>query len=50
MKGKQIGAYDVLIAAIAISENLILVTSNEKEFLRVESLIIENWRIFQNNG
>ena len=43
-KGTPIGAYDILIAAIAISENLTLVTSNEKEFLRVDNLIIENWR------
>jgi len=43
-KGTPIGAYDILIAAIALSENLTLVTSNEKEFLRVDNLIIENWR------
>ena len=43
-KGGPIGAYDILIASIAVSENLVLVTSNEKEFLRVDNLIIENWR------
>ena len=43
-KGVPIGAYDILIASIAVSENLVLVTSNEKEFLRVDNLIIENWR------
>jgi len=42
-KGTPIGAYDILIAAVALSENLTIVTSNEKEFLRVDNLIIENW-------
>ena len=42
--GKTIGAYDALIAGIAIAENLILVTSNIREFTRIEGLIIENWR------
>ena len=43
-KGTPIGAYDILIASIALSTDLTLVTSNEKEFLRVDDLIIENWR------
>ncbi len=43
-KGTPIGAYDILIASIAISKDLILVTSNEREFLRVDNLTIENWR------
>lgn len=42
--GKPIGSYDILIAGIAKANDLILVTSNEKEFLRVEQLILENWR------
>lgn len=33
----------MLIAAQALSRNLILVTENEKEFSRVEKLRIENW-------
>jgi tRNA(fMet)-specific endonuclease VapC len=33
----------MLIAAIAKSLDLTLVTNNEKEFSRVESLKIENW-------
>jgi len=41
--GKIIGAMDLLPAAQAINNNLILVTNNEKEFLRVENLRIENW-------
>ncbi|PCJ23766.1 MAG: VapC toxin family PIN domain ribonuclease [Rickettsiales bacterium] len=43
-QGTPIGAYDVLIAGIAMSANLTLVTSNEREFLRVDGLEIENWR------
>lgn len=42
-QGKVIGPLDMLIAAHALSENLILVTNNEKEFKRIESLRIENW-------
>lgn len=43
-KGQTIGAYDILIAATAMSHSLILVTSSEKEFTRVADLKIENWR------
>ena len=43
-KGTPIGSYDILIAGIARAENLILATSNEKEFARVDNLTIENWR------
>jgi tRNA(fMet)-specific endonuclease VapC len=42
-RGMPIGANDMLIAAIAKSHDLTLVTNNEKEFSRVESLKIENW-------
>lgn len=41
--GKPIGPNDLLIAAHAKSEELILVTDNEKEFRRVDSLSVENW-------
>ncbi len=43
-KGTPIGPYDVLISATALVNNLVLVTSNEKEFNRIEELEIENWR------
>lgn len=39
-----IGANDVLIAAHALSEGLTLVSDNIKEFSRVPSLIVVNWR------
>ncbi len=42
-RGNIIGALDMLIAAHAVSENLILVTNNTKEFNRIASLKIENW-------
>jgi tRNA(fMet)-specific endonuclease VapC len=38
-----IGPLDMLIAAHALSNDLVLVTNNEKEFNRIESLKIENW-------
>lgn len=41
--GTIIGAMDMLIASIALSNNLILLTNNEKEFNRVPKLKIENW-------
>jgi tRNA(fMet)-specific endonuclease VapC len=42
--GSPIGSYDVLIAATALSHNLMIVTSNVREFQRVPNLQIENWR------
>jgi len=42
-KGNIIGAYDLQIAAHAMSLNAILVTNNENEFKRVKGLKIENW-------
>jgi tRNA(fMet)-specific endonuclease VapC len=34
---------DIMIAAIALSNKLTLVTNNEKHFIRIPDLIIENW-------
>jgi tRNA(fMet)-specific endonuclease VapC len=42
-KGIPIGPYDVLIAACAKANNLILVTHNIKEFKRIEGLQVEDW-------
>ena len=42
-KGTIIGDNDLWIAAHALSENLILVTNNEREFIRVQDLQVENW-------
>ena len=41
--GQPIGPLDMLIAAQAISRNLILVTNNETEFKRIENLKVKNW-------
>ncbi|MDI9637794.1 type II toxin-antitoxin system VapC family toxin [Oscillatoria amoena NRMC-F 0135] len=43
--GTRIGAYDLQIAAIALTNNLTLVTHNTREFERVEGLQIEDWEI-----
>lgn len=43
-EGKIIGAYDMLIAAQALAKNLILVTVNTKEFCRIKTLTIEDWK------
>jgi tRNA(fMet)-specific endonuclease VapC len=43
-RGRPIGAYDVLIAGTALANELVLVTSNVREFNRVEGLRIEDWR------
>ena len=43
--GKTIGPLDMLIAAHALSENLIVITNNEREFGRVHRLKMENSHI-----
>lgn len=41
--GAPCGAYDMLIAGHARSEDLIVVTNNIREFARVPGLMVENW-------
>ena len=41
--GEPIGPFDLLIAAQALSRELVLITNNEKEFKRVKNLKFENW-------
>jgi tRNA(fMet)-specific endonuclease VapC len=41
--GTPIGAYDLQIAAIALANNLTLITHNTREFSRVEGLQLEDW-------
>ena len=41
--GTPIGPNDYLIAAIALANNLILVTHNTREFSRVPGLRLEDW-------
>ncbi len=42
-RGQLIGPYDLLIAAQALSRDLVLVTNNLREFERVPGLKCENW-------
>jgi tRNA(fMet)-specific endonuclease VapC len=42
-RGRPIGDFDSLIAAQAITHDLILVTNNLKEFERIQGLRTENW-------
>ncbi|MFZ7132852.1 MAG: type II toxin-antitoxin system tRNA(fMet)-specific endonuclease VapC [Eubacteriales bacterium] len=42
-QGNVIGNMDMLIGSQAITRSLILVTNNEKEFKRIENLVVENW-------
>lgn len=42
-KGMKIGDMDLLIAANALEEELIVVTGNGKHFSRIPGLKVENW-------
>lgn len=43
-EGKIIDDADLFIAACALTNNLILITNNEKHFERIGSLKLENWK------
>lgn len=45
VKGTPIGGYDMQIAAIALANDVTLVTHNTKEFSRIGQLKIEDWEI-----
>ena len=42
-KGQIIGSNDLWLAAHARANDWVMVTNNEKEFLRVQGLMVENW-------
>ena len=42
-KGQPIDDIDLLIAGIAVSNNLILTTNNESDFKRIKGLEVINW-------
>jgi tRNA(fMet)-specific endonuclease VapC len=42
-EGNIIGPIDMLLAAQALSKDLILVTNNTKKFERIDNLKLENW-------
>lgn len=41
--GTPIGANDLWIAAQTLAADVTLVTNNQREFLRVQGLMVENW-------
>ena len=41
--GTPIGPMDLMIAAHALSERLIVVTKNRREFERIPGLVVEDW-------
>ena len=43
-KGSVLDNQDVLIAGIALEQNLVLNTNNEKHFSRIPDLLIDNWK------
>jgi tRNA(fMet)-specific endonuclease VapC len=43
VEGRPIGKYDLLIAGLARSRGLAVVTGNVREFERVPGLLVENW-------
>ena len=48
--GRPIGPYDLLIAGQARTRDLILITANSNEFMRVEGLEWEDWSIPRAGG
>ena len=44
-RGSIIGPHDLMIAAIALANGLILVTNNLREFERIPNLSCENWTV-----
>jgi tRNA(fMet)-specific endonuclease VapC len=42
--GQTIGANDLMIAAIALANNLVLITLNAREFGRIAALTLEDWQ------
>lgn len=44
-KGNPVDDIDLLIAGVAIENEMILVTNNEKHFGRIPNLKIENWTL-----
>jgi len=41
--GNLIDDFDILIGATAVANNMIWVTENEKHFVRISKVKIENW-------
>lgn len=43
--GQPISPHDLLIAAIALANGVVLVTNNIREFARVPDLVCEDWTV-----
>ena len=43
-RGKLIGPYDLQLAAQALARDLIFVTNNTNEFVRIKKLKLEGWK------
>ena len=41
--GRPVGELDMQIASIALANDMTLVTNNEKEFIRIPDLTVQNW-------
>ena len=44
-QGCPVGSYDILLAGTALNHKFIFVSSNVKEFNRVNGMKLENWRL-----
>ncbi len=44
-KGRHSGNYDILIAGMAIANDLTLITNNEKDYENISNLEIQNWTL-----
>ncbi len=42
-EGQPLNDFDLIIASIALTHNLIIVTNNKRHFQRIEGLKLENW-------
>ncbi len=43
--GQPVAEFDLLIASVALAENLILVTNNTRHYERIAGLQLENWTL-----
>lgn len=44
-KGRHSGNYDILIAGMAMANDLILVTNNTKDYENITGLLLDNWTV-----
>lgn len=42
-KGEPVGPNDLILASTAKANGAVLVTNNQKEFSKIEGLLLENW-------